>query len=67
MSNIEITYEPQPPPRETGKPRIKGHLKLSYVEEATQKVLKETVTDGWIENERRIREDAHLMEIVTKQ
>lgn len=63
MSNYEIVNEPMPNPRPSGKPRIRGFMKLSYVEEATQKVLKETVTDGWIENERRTRDDAHILDV----
>ena len=60
---IEIVNEPPPPPRPSGKHRIRGHMKLTYVEEYTQKILKETMTDGWIENERRMREDAHIMDV----
>lgn len=67
MSRYEIVNEPPPPARESGKPRIKGHMKLTYVEESTQKVLGERVTDGWAENERRMREDAHLIDVITKE
>jgi hypothetical protein len=65
--SIEIINEPMPTPQPSGKPRIKGHMKLVYVDEASQKILKETVTDGWAENERRMREDAHLIEVITKK
>ncbi len=56
-----------PPVRASGKPRIKGGMKLSYVKEATGEVLKETVTDGWAENERRTREDAHILNVGSRE
>lgn len=64
---IEIINEPIPPVRPSGKPRIKGHMKLIYVEEETQKILKETVTDGWAENERRTRDEAHILDVGRKE
>ena len=61
--SIEIVNEPTPPVRPSGKARIKGHMKLTYVKEATGEILKETMTDGWEENERRTREDAHILDV----
>ena len=61
--SIEIVNEPIPPGRPSGKPRISGHMKVTYVKEATGEVLKESVTDGWQENERRTREAAHILDV----
>jgi hypothetical protein len=65
--SIEIVNEPQPPVRPSGLPRIKGHMKVSYVKEATGEVLKESVTDGWQENERRLRDEAHILDVGRKE
>jgi hypothetical protein len=63
--SIEIVNEPQPPFRPSGLPRIKGHMKVSYVKEG--EVLKESITDGWQENERRMRDEAHILDVGRKE
>ena len=59
--SIEITNEPMPSPRATG--RTSGRLHLKFVKEATGELLGEVESDPMHENERRTRDDAKILDV----
>jgi hypothetical protein len=65
MSNVEITNEPAPAPRATGRTSGRAHLKFVHV--ATGEVLAEVITDPMHENERQPRDDAKILDVGGKE
>lgn len=59
--SIEITNEPMPAPRASG--RTSGRLHLKGVKEATGEVEWEVESDPMKENERRLRDDAKILDV----
>jgi hypothetical protein len=59
--SIEIANEPTPPPRPTG--RTSGKLHLMFVKEETGEVLGEVESDPMMENERRLRDEAKILDV----
>jgi hypothetical protein len=63
--SVEITNEPAPAPRATG--RTSGRLHLKFVKEATGEVINEVISDPMHENERRTRADAKILDVGHKE
>jgi hypothetical protein len=59
--SIEVTNEPMPAPRASG--RTWGRLYLKFVREATGELLGEVESDPMHENERRTRDDAKILDV----
>jgi hypothetical protein len=59
--SIEIINEQAPPPRPTG--RTSGKLHLVFVKEETGEILGEVESDPMMENERRLRDEARILDV----